>query len=70
VIPDGGPLTTVEEAVSFLLLHTVDTDITRYFRGPHLSISVPASIELELDGSVVKLKDFLRKTERRALEHA
>ena len=70
VIPAGGPLTTLEEAVSFLLLHTVDTSITRYFRGPHLSIGVPASIDLELDGSVVKLKDFLRKKERRALEHA
>ncbi len=70
VIPVGGPLTTLEEAVSFLLLHTVDTTTTQYFRGTHLSISVPASIELELDGSVVKLKDFLRKKERRALEHA
>src|SRR5947209_20081238 len=70
VIPAGGPLTTLEEAVSFLLLHTVDTKITRYFHGPHLSISVPASIELELDGNVVKLKDFLRKKERRALEYA
>ena len=70
VIPAGGPLTTLEEAVSFLLLHTVDTKITRYFRSPHLSISVPASIELELDGNVVKLKDFLRKKERRALEYA
>src|SRR6266567_3864011 len=70
VIPAGGPLTTLEEAVSFLLLHTVDTKVTQHFRGPHLSISVPASIELELDGSVVQLKDFLRKKERRALEHA
>ena len=70
VIPAGGPLTTLQEAVSFLLLHSVDTQITRYFRGPHLSISVPASIELELDGAVVQLKDFLRKKERRALEDA
>src|SRR6266702_4614309 len=70
VIPAGGPLATLEEAVSFLLLHTVDTQVTRYFHGPHLSISVPASIELELDGSVVQLKDFLRKKERRALEYA
>ncbi len=70
VITAGGPLATLEEAVSFLLLHTVDTTVTRNFRGPHLSISVPASIELELDGSVVKLTDFLRKKERKALEHA
>ncbi|HLI05008.1 MAG TPA: diacylglycerol kinase family protein [Ktedonobacteraceae bacterium] len=68
VVPAGGPLTTLQEAVSFLLLHTVDNNTTLNFRGPHLTISVPASIELELDGSVVKLKDFLRKKERRALE--
>jgi diacylglycerol kinase family enzyme len=70
VVPAGGPLTTLQEAVSFLLLHSVDNHTTQNFRGPHLSISVPASIELQLDGSVVKLKDFLRKKERKALEQA
>lgn len=68
VVIAGGPLTTLQEAVSFLLLHTVDNNSTQNFRGKRLAISVPASIELELDGSVVKLKDFLRKKERKALE--
>ena len=70
VIPAAGPLNTLEAAASFLFQHTIDTATTHYFHGPHLSISVPASIELELDGSVVKLKDFLRKTQRMALEQA
>ena len=68
VIPAGGPLQTLQEAVSFLVLHTTDHNVMQNFRGKSLAISVPASIELELDGSVVKLKDFLRKKERKALE--
>ena len=70
VIPAGGPLATLEEAVSFLLMHTIDTSTTRDFRGPHLSIGVPASIEVELDGSVIKLNDFLRKKMRETLQRA
>lgn len=68
VVPAGGPLKTLQEALSFLVLHTVDHNVIQNFRGRSLAISVPASIELELDGSVVKLKDFLRKKERKALE--
>ncbi len=70
VVPAGGPLKTLQEALSFLVLHTVDQNVIQNFRGKSLAISVPASIELELDGSVVKLKDFLRKKERKALERA
>ncbi len=70
VIPAGGPLKTLQEAVSFLVLHTADHNVMQNFRSKSLAISVPASIELELDGSVVKLKDFLRKKERKALEQA
>lgn len=70
VIPAGGPLATLEEAVSFLFLHTIDTNTTQYFRGPRLSIGVPASIDVELDGSVIKLNDLLRKKMRETLQRA
>ena len=33
-------------------------------------ISVPASIDMQLDGSAVKLKDYLSKADRKALENA
>ena len=70
VITSGGGLTTIQEAVDYLLLRKVDKNATQSFRGAHLSISVPATILMELDGSVVKLDDYLRKGERKALQQA
>ena len=70
VITSGGGLTTIQEAINYLMLHKVDKNATQDFRGKHLSISVPASILMELDGSVVQLDDYLRKGERKALKNA
>ncbi len=70
VITAGDPLTTLEQIVSLLLRRKPDQLITEYFHGAHLSISVPASIALQLDGTAVKLKDYLSKSDREALVQA
>jgi YegS/Rv2252/BmrU family lipid kinase len=69
VITAGDPLTTIQQIVSLLLRRKPDNLTAEYFQGAHLSISVPASIALQLDGSAVKLKDYLGKSDREALIH-
>jgi YegS/Rv2252/BmrU family lipid kinase len=70
VIKPGDPLTGIEQISSFLLRHKPDHMMTEYFHGPSFVISVPASIELQLDGSTKKLKDYLSKTDRQVLQRA
>ncbi len=70
VIMAGDPLSTVQQIASLLFRRKPDNRTTEFFQGAQLLISVPASIALELDGSTVKLKDFLCKSERKAMQHA
>jgi hypothetical protein len=67
VITAGDPLSTVQQVASLLFRRKPDNSTTEFFRGAQLSICVPASIGLQLDGSTVKLKDFLSKSDRKAL---
>ncbi|HWZ20237.1 MAG TPA: diacylglycerol kinase family protein [Ktedonobacteraceae bacterium] len=68
VIIAGDPLSTVQQIASLLFRRKPDNSTTEFFRGALLSICVPASIGLQLDGSTVKLKDFLSKSDYKALE--
>ncbi len=61
---------TLEQAASILLQHKFDEGTTTSLRGAHFSIRVPASIGLQVDGSVVHLEDLLRKSECAALQQA
>jgi hypothetical protein len=70
VITAGDPLTTMGQITSLLLRRKPDTTSAEYFHAAHFTISVPASIDLQLDGSAVKLKDYLSKADRQALEGA
>ena len=70
VITAGDPLTTLQQITSLLLRRKPDNTSAEYFHGAHLSISFPASIAMQLDGSAVKLKDYLSKSDRKALERA
>ena len=70
VITAGDPLTTMQQISSLLLRRKPDNTTAEYFHGAHLSISVPASVELQLDGSAVKLKDYLSKSDRKAIQQA
>ena len=60
----------MQQVFSLLLHRKPDNVTTEYFRGPHLSITVPSNIHLHLDGSTVKLKDYLGKSDYGKLEHA
>jgi hypothetical protein len=47
--------------------HKPDHTTAEYFRGAHLSLAVPASLSVQLDGSAVKLTDYLSMSDRDAL---
>ncbi len=70
VITAGDPLSTMQQVASLLLRRKPDNTTSELFHGAHLYISVPASIDLQLDGSAVKLNDYLSKSDREALEQA
>ncbi|HEX9133168.1 MAG TPA: hypothetical protein VF844_12820, partial [Ktedonobacteraceae bacterium] len=70
VITAGDVFQTVEEVVSLLVQRRSSSATTRYFRGAHFSVRVPASSGLHLDGSVAELEDYLSKPEKDALAQA
>jgi YegS/Rv2252/BmrU family lipid kinase len=70
VITAGDPLSTMQQIASLLFRRKPDNQTAQFFRGARLSIRVPASIALHLDGSAVKLKDYLSKTDRKAVQRA
>ncbi len=70
VITAGDPLSTIQQIASLLFRHKPDNRTTEFFRGAQLSICIPASIALQLDGSTVRLKDYLCKSDRKALQCA
>jgi YegS/Rv2252/BmrU family lipid kinase len=63
VITGGDPLGTMQQVASLLLRRKPDNTSAEYFHGAHLEVSVPASVPLQLDGSAVKLKDYLNKSD-------
>jgi len=68
VITAGNPLTTLQQVASLLLRRKPDNTTAEYFHGAHFMITVPASIDMQLDGSAVKLRDYLSKSDRTALQ--
>lgn len=68
VITAGDPLSTMQQISSLLLRRKPDNLSAEYFHGPHLFIAVPASVPMQLDGSAVRLKDYLEKAEYEALQ--
>ena len=67
IITAGNPLSTMEQVLSALLHREPVHGRSEYFRGRRFWISVPASVGLQLDGSHVKLKDYLAGRDRAAL---
>ncbi len=70
VLTAGNTLTTLEQIASLLFRRRPDHVTTETFHGASITISIPASIDLQLDGSPASLKDYLNKTDREALESA
>ncbi|GCE12336.1 diacylglycerol/lipid kinase family protein [Tengunoibacter tsumagoiensis] len=68
VITAGDPLTTIQQISSLLLRQRPSNTSAEFFHGAHLQIKVPASISFHLDGSAVKLKDYLSKADYERLE--
>lgn len=54
VITAGNPLTTVHQILSTLTSRKSASGGAEHFQGAHLWITVPASVNLQLDGSLVK----------------
>ena len=70
VITAGDPVSTMQQVTSLLLRRQPDNTTSEIFHGAHLALSVPASVDLQLDGSAVKLKDYLSKADRAAIEQS
>lgn len=70
VIKAGNTLATLEQIASLLFRRKTDNGATEYFHGASITIRVPASIDLQLDGSPAWLKDYLSKSDREALKSA
>ncbi|HEX6777275.1 MAG TPA: diacylglycerol kinase family protein, partial [Ktedonobacterales bacterium] len=70
IITAGDPLTSLQQIVSLLLRHSPNQVTAEYFQGARLALRVPASIALQVDGSAVKLKDYLSRAERQTLQEA
>jgi YegS/Rv2252/BmrU family lipid kinase len=68
IITAGAALSTIEQILSILLHRKPRSGRCERFRGSHFWIKAPASIDLQLDGSRVKLDDGVpapERTERR-----
>ena len=70
IITSGDPLTTMQQLGSLLLRRKPDNTSAEYIHGAHLSITVPASVPMQLDGSTVELKDSLKKADYTALQQS
>ncbi len=68
VITMGDPLTTMQQLSSLLLRQKLDTTSSEYLRAAHLCITVPATVPFQVDGSSVKLKDFLHAADYAKLQ--
>jgi YegS/Rv2252/BmrU family lipid kinase len=70
VITAGNTLKTIEQIASLLFRRRLDNATAEYFNGASITIGVPASIALELDGSPTRLNDYLNESDREALQSA
>jgi diacylglycerol kinase family enzyme len=67
VITTGNTITTLQQITSLLFRHKTDAVTAKHFLATHYLITLPASIHIHLDGSPVKLEDYLNKPDREAL---
>jgi hypothetical protein len=70
IITAGAPLSTIEQILSILLNRNPRNGRSERFRASHFLIRAPASIDLQLDGSRVKLDDGVTPSEGTGLRRA
>lgn len=70
VVTSGNTLNTIQQFTSLILRRKLDNTTAEFFHGSHLLITAPASIAMQLDGSAVKRKNYLSKSDQAALSQA
>ena len=70
VLTVGNLFATIGQITSLLLRRKPDDETAEYFQATHFSIRAPASIGMHLDGSLAKLRNYLSKADREALQRA
>ena len=68
IITANSPFTKLQQMASLVLQHKPDSNSTTYVQGKHFTITLPASIELQLDGSALELSDCLNEQDAEALK--
>lgn len=68
VITGGSAIKTIGQLTSLFLRHKPDPTTSKFFHGAQISIRVPASIRMQLDGNAVDVQDYLDKSEQEALQ--
>jgi diacylglycerol kinase family enzyme len=70
VITQGNTIAALQQIGSLLFRHKPDAMTASHFLATHFLITVPASIQMHLDGSTIQLVDYLSKSDRKALRAA
>ncbi|HEV2579245.1 MAG TPA: diacylglycerol kinase family protein [Ktedonobacteraceae bacterium] len=70
VITASDSITTMQQIMSLVFRRKPDSLTAEVLHGSSLHISAPASIAMQLDGTAVKLQDYLSKKDRTALKDA
>ena len=70
IITAKSPFTKLQQMTSLVLQHKPDSNSTTYVQGRHFTITMPATIELQLDGSALDLSDCLNDDDKEALRQA
>ncbi len=67
IITAHSPFTKLQQMTSLVLQHKPDSNSTTYVQGRHFTITLPATIELQLDGSALELSECLNDDDKEAL---
>lgn len=70
IITANSPFTKLQQMTSLVLRHKPDNSSTTYVQGKHFTITLPATIELQLDGSALELSACLNEQDAEALKQA
>ncbi len=68
IITANSPFTKLQQMASLVLRHKPDNTTTTYVQGAHFTITLPATVGLQLDGSAVELADCLNDADRETLK--
>ncbi len=70
IITANSPFVKLRQMASLVLQHKPDSASTTYVQGKHITITIPASIEVQLDGSALELAKCLDEEDVEALKKA